>query len=63
MIRDVFQELKSLKLSLVGAIKKEIATEGKKLLSEISVWVKDLEILDRNISILLHHDAITSTSP
>ena len=54
MIRDMFQNLRSLKI--------EILTASAKY-SNVSQFETELLSIQRDASILMHHDAITSTSP
>lgn len=61
MIRDMFSSLRALKMRIFTALCKEQTYGFFEIdLPSLTQW---LWTLDEKASILLHHDAITSTSP
>mmetsp|Transcript_36820 Transcript_36820/g.42340 ORF Transcript_36820/g.42340 Transcript_36820/m.42340 type:complete len:258 (+) Transcript_36820:704-1477(+) len=54
MIRDVFQRLRSFKIELITAFVK---------FTGVDLFESKLKTLEQEASIMMHHDAITSTSP
>ena len=59
----MFQNLHAVKLQIFTAIAWEMKHGFTSLLSNIAGISDELEKLNKQAAILLHHDAITSTSP
>jgi SPX domain protein involved in polyphosphate accumulation len=63
MIRDMFSHLRALKMQIFTVLSKELSQGFKNILSQLPNVIQQLRTLDEQAGILLHHDAITSTSP
>ena len=63
MIRDLFQKLRSIKIEFLAAIIKQARNHYGELSKSIKNINDQIRQIEKESSIMMHHDAITSTSP
>jgi len=63
MIRDLFQQIRAIKVVFFLALKSEYQNEGSLISGQLDDYYDKIHKFEQEASIMMHHDAITSTSP